>query len=227
MQLPDGLHWNILELFRQSLKGIGLAGRTHRVQGIAVDTWGVDYGLLDEDHRLLGLPFHYRDRRTEGLVDRAADRLAAADAYETTGIRPMQINTVYQLLAEEGSPALEAAHRLALIPDLLTYWLCGVMANERTVASTTGLLDARSGSWAYGLIDCLGLPERIFSEIVDPGTVARTPAGRSCDRPSSPRRHTRDRHSGSRHGRGLRRGALDQRVAGGGLVVGDLVSAGP
>jgi rhamnulokinase len=172
-QLPDGLHWNILELFRRSLEGVRLAGQAHSVRGIGVDTWGVDYGLLDERHRLLGLPFHYRDRRTESQVDRAADRLPNSRAYETTGIRSMPINTVYQLLAEDRSTALETAHRIALIPDLLNYWLCGVLANERTAASTTGLLDARSGTWAHDIIDSLGLPDRIFSDsgLVDPGTV--------------------------------------------------------
>lgn len=170
-QLPDGLHWDILELFRRSLTGIGLAGKTHRVHGIAVDSWGVDYGLLDQNYKLLGLPFHYRDRRTDGLIERAADRLSKVRAYEVTGIRPMQINTLYQLLAEDGSPNLRAARRIALIPDLLNFWLCGVAANERTVASTTGLLDARSGLWAYDIIDSLGLPKRIFSALVEPGTV--------------------------------------------------------
>ena len=170
-QLPDGLHWNMSELHRQTLTGIGLAAQGYSVESIGVDAWGVDYGLLDEARQLLGQPFHYRDRRTDGLVDRAAGRLPKKRMYQATGIRPMQINTVYQLLAEERSPALQAALYLALIPDLLSFGLCGVLANERTVASTTGLLDAQSGLWAYDIIDGLGLPTRIFSEIVDPGTV--------------------------------------------------------
>jgi rhamnulokinase len=171
VELPDGLHWNILELFRQSLKWIGVAGRNHRPEAIAVDSWGVDYGLLDEDHRLLSPPFHYRDRRTEGQMERAAARLDAGEAYAVTGIRPMPINTMFQLLAEEGSPAFSSAHRIALVPDLLSYWLCGVVANESTAASTTGLLDARTGTWARDIIDRLGLPARIFADTVEPGTV--------------------------------------------------------
>ncbi len=172
-QSADGLHWNVTELFRQSLAGVGLAGRAHRISGIAVDTWGVDYGLLDDKEQLLGPPFHYRDRRTEGMVDWAAERLSKSRMYEMTGIRPMQINTVYQLLAERGSANLEAARSIVLIADLINYWLCGVVANERTAASTTGLLDARSGLWAGDLIKGLGLPVRIFSDarLVDPGTV--------------------------------------------------------
>ncbi|MBN1632393.1 MAG: rhamnulokinase [Thermoleophilia bacterium] len=171
VELPDGLHWNTLQLFRQSLKWVGVAGRSRPIRGIAVDAWGVDYGLLDEDHRLLGLPFHYRDRRTEGQMERAADLMPAREAYAITGIRPMPINTSCQLLAEEGSPALSAAHRIALIPDLIAYWLCGVPANERTAASTTGLLDARTGEWAHDVVDRLGLPGRLFSDTVEPGTV--------------------------------------------------------
>ncbi len=170
-QLPDGLHWNIHELYRQSLAGIGLAGRAHRIHSIAVDSWGVDYGLLDESLALLGPPFHYRDRRTEGMVDLAAQRVPKDRMYQITGIRSMPINTVYQLLAEETAPTFGAAHRVALISDLLSFWLCGVVANERTAASTTGLLEAQSGLWAGEIIDRLGLPARVFGDLVDAGTV--------------------------------------------------------
>lgn len=170
-ELPDGLHWDVLDLYRESLAGLGRARRAYDIQSVGIDGWGVDYGLLDEHHRLLGLPFHYRDRRTEGLPEAVADRVNEDRAYATTGIRPMPINTVYQLLAEDGSAALRAAHHLALIPDLLSFWLCGVPANEKTAASTTGLLDARSGTWAGELIQDLGLPTRIFSDLVDPGSV--------------------------------------------------------
>jgi rhamnulokinase len=169
--LPSGLHWNAVELFRESLAGIALATRTHAIRGIGFDTWGVDYGLLDERGRLLGLPFHYRDRRTETVVERVAGQMETSGAYEATGIRPMPINTVYQLLVEDGSAALEAADRLVLMPDLLAFWASGVTANEATAASTTGLLDARTGTWARGLVGSLGLPDRLFRDVVEPGTV--------------------------------------------------------
>jgi rhamnulokinase len=171
VRLPDGLHWDVLGLFRQSLDGIAMAAEAHRVEGVAFDSWGVDYGLLDDEGRLLGLPFHYRDGRTEALIERAAGDMQRNRAYETTGIRPMPINTVYQLLAEGRSAALAAADRLALVPDLLAYWLCGTLANERTAASTTGLLDARTGDWAHELIWGLGLPDRIFGDTVEAGNV--------------------------------------------------------
>jgi rhamnulokinase len=158
VRLPDGLHWNLLHLFTEAVEA--LRGRT--LGGVAVDTWGVDYGLLDERGRLLGLPFHYRDARTEGVVERTAD------LYPVTGIQTMPINTVYQLLADD---RIAGAHAIALVGDLLAYWLSGELANERTNASTTGLLDARTGEWATGLIEQLGLPARPFGGLVEPGTL--------------------------------------------------------
>jgi rhamnulokinase len=120
---------------------------------------------------VLGLPFHYRDDRTAGMEERAFGRVPAAELYATTGIQTMPINTVFQLLADEGSAALAAAERIALVPDLLAYWLSGELANESTNASSTGLLDARSGQWAGELIERLGLPRGIFGELIEPGTA--------------------------------------------------------
>jgi rhamnulokinase len=167
VRLPDGLHWNLLRLFTETLAGLRRAGE---LAGVAVDTWGVDYALLDGEDRVLGLPFHYRDDRTDGMIERAFERVPAEKLYAATGIQTMPINTVFQLLADEGSAALQAAQRIALVPDLLALWLCGELANERTNASTTGLLDARSGEWAHDLIGELGLPERLFGSLAEPGT---------------------------------------------------------
>jgi rhamnulokinase len=168
VRLPDGLRWNLLHLFTECLAGLRRAGA---VDGVGVDTWGVDYALLDGEHRMLGLPFHYRDERTDGMVERAFERLPAERLYAATGIQTMPINTVFQLLADEGSAALDAAQRIALVPDLLALWLSGELANERTNASTTGLLDARSGEWAHDAIAALQLPARLFGELVEPGTA--------------------------------------------------------
>ena len=154
VRLPDGLHWNLLHLFTEALEA--LRGRT--LDGVGVDTWGVDYALLDAEHRVLGLPYHYRDERTEGA--------SGVGGYEITGIQDMPINTVYQLLADA---RVHDAHAIALVPDLLAYWLSGELANERTNASTTGLLDARTGEWAFELIEGVGLPGRPFGALVDPG----------------------------------------------------------
>src|SRR3954451_14666156 len=156
VRLPDGLRWNLLQLFSEAVGAL----RGRRLGGVGVDTWGVDYALLDERCRVLGLPFHYRDERTDGI--------ARVGGYEVTGIQHLPFNTVYQLLVDD---RVADAERIALVPDLLAYWLCGELANERTNASTTGLLDARTGEWATELIAQLGLPARPFRDLVEPGTL--------------------------------------------------------
>jgi rhamnulokinase len=169
VRLPDGMRWNLLSLFTESLHGLGLAGR---LDGVGIDSWGVDYALLDADSRVLGLPFHYRDARTDGMIERAFSRVPREELYAVTGIQTMPINTVFQLLADEGSPALDAARRIAFVPDLFALWLTGVAANESTIASTSGLLDARTGTWARELIARLGLPVGPFDgSPVEPGTT--------------------------------------------------------
>jgi rhamnulokinase len=156
VRLPDGLRWNLLHLFTEALDA--LRGRS--LAGIGVCTWGVDYALLDDERRVIGLPFHYRDARTAGA--------AGVAGYEITGIQDMPINTVYQLLADD---RVGEAAAIALVPDLLAYWLSGELANERTNASTTGLLDARTGEWAIELIERIGLPTRPFGALVEPGVA--------------------------------------------------------
>jgi rhamnulokinase len=172
VRLPDGLRWNLLSLLSAALDGLRAATADHTLRSVGVDAWGVDYALLDDRGRVLGLPFHYRDERTVGMVERAHARVSRDQIYRTTGIQTMPINTVFQLLAEEDGESLAAASRIALVPDLLTSWLSGVVANEATAASTTGLLDARTGRWADELIEALGLPSRIFGDLVEPGTIA-------------------------------------------------------
>jgi len=168
VRLPDGLRWNLLHLFTEALAGLRRAGP---LAGVGVDSWGVDYALLDRRDRVLGLPFHYRDDRTRSMDARAFARVPAAELYASTGIQTMPINTVFQLLADEGSAALASAERIALVPDLVALWLCGALANEATAASTTGLLDATTGTWARGIAERLGLPGRLFRDVVEPGTA--------------------------------------------------------
>jgi rhamnulokinase len=168
VRLPSGLHWNLLTLFAESLDCLRAAGP---LRGIGVDTWGVDYALLDERGRVLGLPFHYRDGRSDAMVQPCFERMSRNEQYAVTGIQTMPINTVFQLLADEGTAALAAASRLALVPDLLALWLSGELANERTNASTTGLLDARTGEWSREVVARLGLPARLFQQLADPGTL--------------------------------------------------------
>jgi rhamnulokinase len=172
VQLPDGLHWNLLALFAEAVDGLReLAARTS-LDGVAVDSWGVDYALLDGRGRVLGLPYHYRDARTDGMIELAHARVPHEERYAVTGIQTMPINTIFQLLADEGSVALAGAERIALVPDLFSLWLSGRLANEATNASTTGLLDARSGTWAREQIARLGLPSEPFAgDPVEAGTT--------------------------------------------------------
>lgn len=167
VRLPDGLRWNLLALFTEALAGLRAIDAPLR--GVAVDTWGVDYALLDGDGRVIALPFHYRDARTEGMVALAHARVGAQELYAVTGIQTMPINTVFQLLADAAAPRAE---RIALVGDLLSFWLSGELVNEVTNASTTGLLDARAGTWARGLIERLGLPAAPFAgDPVEPGAT--------------------------------------------------------
>jgi rhamnulokinase len=171
--LPDGLYWDLPWLFAQALHGLGVAAGDGALDGVGVDAWGCDYALLDEQERMLGLPFHYRDRRTTpDVITRAHARVERAELYRRTGIQTMPINTVFQLSAEADRAAASAADRIALIPDLLGLWLTGTLVNEETIASTTGLLEAHGRHWALDLIGRLGLPPRPFTgEVVQPGFV--------------------------------------------------------
>jgi rhamnulokinase len=172
LRLPDGLHWNLLRLFADTLEGLARAAAKAPLAGIGVDAWGVDYALLDHANHVLGLPFHYRDSRTQGMIDRVHERVSREELYAVTGIQTMPINTIFQLMAERDGRAAMVAERLGLVPDLFGLWLTGELANEVTAASTTGLLDARSGGWARDLISRLGFPEAPFAgDPVPPGTL--------------------------------------------------------
>ena len=120
VRLPDGLHWDVLRLYRDVLDGLR-ATAGDGIVSVAVDSWGVDYGLLDATGALLGNPYHYRDGRTEGLVEKVAARIPPADLYAVTGLQVIPINTLYQLASASGTPQLEAARTLLLIPDLIGY----------------------------------------------------------------------------------------------------------
>jgi rhamnulokinase len=165
VQVRGTLHWDILALYRGVLDGLAAAGP---VDSIGIDSWAVDYGLIDSDGRLLGNPVHYRDGRTQGVPERVAAVIPEEKLYAQTGLQKQPFNTIYQLLAE---PFAEAADRLLLIPDLLAYWLTGVAGAEVTNASTTQLLDLRSGAWATSLMTALDIPTGLFPPLRSPGTM--------------------------------------------------------
>jgi len=170
IQQPDGLHWDIDQLFAEIKTGLkkGFAIYGGEVTAIGVDTWGVDYGLLDADGQLINQPFHYRDSRNDGMSARVFETIPQEEIYRRTGLQLLPFNTIYQLAAET---RLARAKKMLLIPDLLNYFLTGLAVNEYTNATTTQLLDAKKRTWDFDLIRKLGLPEKIFGEIVEPGTV--------------------------------------------------------
>lgn len=172
IRLGNHLHWDFPSLFEEMKAGMKqAAARGYRVESIGIDTWGVDFGLIDRDGELIGNPVCYRDARTEGMVERMFRTLDPAEHYAVTGIQVMPINTVAQLLSLKGSAQLQSAAHLLFMPDLFSYFLTGDISNEYCIASTSELLDARRRDWSMDTIHALGLPGHIFGKIVMPGTV--------------------------------------------------------
>jgi len=172
VDLPDRLHWDVLALWRGILDGLRAAIEiTGRLDGIGIDSWAVDYGLVDDAGELLGDPVHYRDARTDGVPDQVFATIGPADLYARTGIQTQPFNTIFQPVAGRGSPALAAARRLLLVPDLLGAWMTGVQGAEITNASTTGLLDARTRTWALDLAAAAGIEPHLFPPLRAPGTL--------------------------------------------------------
>ena len=172
VRLGDHIFWDFPALFEDMKAGLkAAASKGYKVRSIGVDTWGVDFGLIDSDGQLLGNPVCYRDDRTAGLADEVFRSIDAKEHYGITGIQVMEINTLFQLYSMKGSAQLNAAKQLLFMPDLFSYFLTGVANNEYTIASTSELLDARKRDWSWETIRALGLPEHIFGEIVMPGCV--------------------------------------------------------
>ncbi|MFC5924020.1 rhamnulokinase [Micromonospora vulcania] len=168
VRVAGTLHWDVLALYRGVLDGLRAAGP---VASIGIDTWAVDYGLLDASGALLGNPVHYRDGRTDGVGDRVAKQLGAERLYTTTGLQHLPFNTLYQLVAATGTPQLDVAHRLLLIPDLIAYWLTGEVGAEVTNASTTQLYDLRRRAWATDLMRDAGIRSELFPPLREAGTL--------------------------------------------------------
>jgi rhamnulokinase len=171
VRVLDTLHWDILRLYQGVLDGLRAAARTFDLASAGIDSWGVDYGLLDSGGALLGNPVHYRDARTDGMAEKVLARIPAPELYAATGVQQLPINTIYQLAAAAGTPQLAAARTLLLIPDLLGYWLTGEVGAEVTNASTTQLYDVRARSWAVGLMERAGIPAHLFPALRPPGAI--------------------------------------------------------
>jgi rhamnulokinase len=175
VRLPDGLHWDVLHLWTEIKYSLAQAAREHGadLSGVGLDTWGVDFGLLDRDGSLLANPYHYRDSRTDGVPEEAFRRVPRAEIFERTGIQFMQINSLYQLLTMvvHRSPVLDVAETFLTMPDLFNYWLTGRKVCEFSIATTTQCYDPRQGDWARSLLERLDIPTHIFPEVVPSGTV--------------------------------------------------------
>ena len=171
VRVLDSLHWDVLRLWSEIKHTLSIcAHRGIDLLGIGLDTWGVDFALLGRNDTLLGFPYHYRDRRTDGILEEALCRLPREEIFKRSGIQFLQINTLYQLLSMAGSPLLEVAETFLTIPDLFNFWLTGRKVCEFTNATTTQFYDPRQRGWSKKIFDGLGLPFGILPEIVQPGT---------------------------------------------------------
>ncbi len=171
----ENFHWDVLRLLYEIKQGIlkCVNGGHKDITSIAIDTWGVDFGLLDEKGNLLGNPYHYRDTRTDGMMKKLFEIVPQDEVYDTTGIQFMEFNTIFQLFEMKlsNSPLLKDAKTLLLMPDLFNYFLTGVKSTEFTNATTTQLFNPSKGTWAKEMIEQLEIPTGIFTDIVHAGTV--------------------------------------------------------
>lgn len=174
VQAADRLYWDVLGQWTHIRQGLRAAAAAHlgKIASVGIDTWGVDFALIGRGEELLGNPYHYRDKRTEGMLAQALTRVSREDIFAYTGVQFMQINTLYQLFAmrQTNSPLLAEAEHLLLMPDLFHWLLTGVMANEVTNATTTQFYNPRARNWAYPLLESLDIPTAILGQLVPPGT---------------------------------------------------------
>jgi rhamnulokinase len=181
VRVLSALYWDTLRLWHEIQQGLAVATRERKLQlaGIGVDTWGVDFGLTGADGQLVDNPRHYRDARTNGMMDKLFGVVPREEVFRQTGIQFMQLNSLYQLYAMKvnGSPALETARTLLFMPDLFNYWFTGTARAELTIASTSQFYNPRENRWASELLDALGLPVKIMPEVVTPGARLGETAG--------------------------------------------------
>ena len=172
------LYWNFLRLWENIQTGID-KGKSSNPASIGVDTWGIDFGLLDKQGDLIGNPVHYRDNRTEEMMAATFAKVSKEEVFNQTGIQFMPINTLYQMvsLVEGQSPHLHIADTFLTAPDLLNYWLTGVKVCEFSNATTTQMFNPLTRNWATPMLEILDIPTHIFPEVVPPGTRLGNYAG--------------------------------------------------
>ncbi len=174
VHLAGTMRWDVIRLWAEIENGLTLAARKYgsSIVSVGADTWGVDFVLLSPHDEILGQPRHYRDARTNGMMDKAFARVPRADIFSQTGLQFMQFNTLFQLLAiQQDTPELfDRADSLLLMPDFFHWALCGSRAVEFTNGTTTQCMHPLQRDWARGLLEKFGLPTRIFPQVVPPGT---------------------------------------------------------
>lgn len=172
--VKDALYWDTLRLFYEIKQGLLKAKHSgnRNISSLGIDTWGVDFGLLDAEGQLIGNAYHYRDSRTDGIVEQAFKLVDKDEMFRITGIQFMQINTIFQLysMVLKNSPSLKYAKTLLFTPDLFNYLLTGIKSTEYTIASTSQMLDANKKIWAKDMLKNLNIPTDILTDIVKPGT---------------------------------------------------------
>lgn len=172
VDLGGTLYWDVLRLFYEIKQGIVKAKIAGGFDSIGIDTWGVDFGLIDKNGRLLENPVHYRDKRTSGLVEESFKSVPRQKMYDITGIQFMELNTLFQLISlkKQRPEMLERADKMLFMPDLFAYFLTGKMCSEYSIASTSQLIDINTHSWSKELLDAFGIKESLFAPLTEPGT---------------------------------------------------------
>ncbi len=174
VRVEDSIFWDILGIFNEIKKGLKKAFKKYpnQIASIGIDTWGVDYVLLDDDGDLLGNPYHYRDKRTDNIMELVFNIIPKKEIFAETGIQFMQLNTIYQLysFARKKPQIFKNTRYFLTIPDLLNYWLTGIIKNEYSIATTTQLYNPMKKGWSTRILDKLGFKKELFGEIIMPGT---------------------------------------------------------
>jgi sugar (pentulose or hexulose) kinase len=173
--INNSIYWDILRLFYEMKEGIRKcinSGNTD-ISGIGVVTWGVDFGLLDKNGDLLCNPYHYRDNRTESMIEKASSYISKEEIYNTTGIAFQKFNTLYQFLSmkERDHPVYDKIQTLLFIPDLLNYFFTGIKSSEYTIASTSQMLNIKTNNWAKEMLKKMNLSLDVLTDIINPGTI--------------------------------------------------------
>lgn len=172
VELGGTLYWDVLRLFYEIKQGIVKAKIAGGFDSIGIDTWGVDFGLIDKNGRLLENPVHYRDKRTSGLVEESFKSVPRQKMYDITGIQFMELNTLFQLISlkKQRPEMLERADKMLFMPDLFAYFLTGKMCSEYSIASTSQIIDINTRTWSKELLDAFGIKESLFAPLTEPGT---------------------------------------------------------